>query len=152
MKFETIVYEKEGPIAWISLNRPEKLNAMTQLMVDELLLATDKAQCDDDIRVMILKGKGRAFSAGFDLEIVTDPDRTKEEELQELKNELHNDFERRDAPALRLRTQAGQGNPAHRQRPDQRRAGGKLGTGQPRGQAGEPDPESARSRHGNRPQ
>jgi enoyl-CoA hydratase len=93
MKFETIVYEKEGPIAWISLNRPEKLNAMTQLMVDELLLATDKAQCDDDIRVMILKGKGRAFSAGFDLEIVTDPDRTKEEELQELKNELHNDFE-----------------------------------------------------------
>jgi len=93
MKFETIIYEKEGPLAWITLNRPEKLNAITQQMAAEILLATDKAQCDDEVRVIILKGAGRSFSAGFDLEIGEKPDRTEEEELQALKSELHSDFE-----------------------------------------------------------
>jgi enoyl-CoA hydratase len=93
MKFETIIYEKEGPLAWITLNRPEKLNAITQQMAAEILLATDKAQCDDEVRVIILKGAGRAFSAGFDLEIDEKPDLTEEEELQELKSELHSDFD-----------------------------------------------------------
>jgi enoyl-CoA hydratase len=93
MNFETIIYEKEGPLAWITLNRPEKLNAITQSMAAEILLATDKAQCDDEVRVIILKGAGRAFSAGFDLELDEEPDRTEEEKLQALKSELHNDFE-----------------------------------------------------------
>ena len=93
MKFETIIYEKEGPLAWITLNRPEKLNAITQQMAAEILLATDKAQCDDEVRVILLKGAGRAFSAGFDLEIDEKPDRTEEEELQALKSELHSDFD-----------------------------------------------------------
>lgn len=93
MKFETITYEKEGPLAWITLNRPEKLNAITQLMVKELLLATDKAQCDDEVRVILLKGEGRAFSAGFDLELNEDQDLSEDEKLQALKSELHSDFE-----------------------------------------------------------
>jgi len=93
MKFETITYEKEGPLAWITLNRPEKLNAITQPMVTELLLATDKAQCDDEVKVIVLKGEGRAFSAGFDLETEEDPDLDDDEKLQKLKAELHNDFE-----------------------------------------------------------
>jgi enoyl-CoA hydratase len=93
MKFETVIYKKEGPLAWIILNRPEKLNAINKTMTAELLLATDKAQCDDDVRVILLKGKGRAFSAGFDLEIDSDPDLAAEDELQALKNELHKDFE-----------------------------------------------------------
>ena len=61
MKFETIIYEKEGPLAWITLNRPEKLNAISKPMTAELLLATDKAQCDDEVRVIVVKGAGRAF-------------------------------------------------------------------------------------------
>jgi len=93
VKFETIIYEKEGPLAWITLNRPEKLNAITKSMTAEILFATDKAQCDDEVRVIILKGAGRAFSAGFDLEFDGESDRTEEEELQALKSELHNDFE-----------------------------------------------------------
>jgi len=93
MKVETIIYEKEGPLAWITLNRPEKLNAITQSMAAEILLATDKAQCDDEVRIIILKGAGRAFSAGFDLEIDEKPDLTEEEELQALKSELHSDFD-----------------------------------------------------------
>jgi enoyl-CoA hydratase len=93
MKFETVIYEKEGPLAWITLNRPEKLNAITQSMAAEILLATDKAQCDGEVLVIILKGAGRAFSAGFDLELDEEPERTEEEKLQALKSELHNDFE-----------------------------------------------------------
>ena len=47
MKFETIHYETDGPLAWITLNRPEKLNAISQKMAAEIMLATDKAQCDE---------------------------------------------------------------------------------------------------------
>jgi len=93
MKFETITYEKEGPLAWITLNRPEKLNAITQAMAAEILLATDKAQCDDEVHVILIKGAGRAFSAGFDLELEPESDQSEEEKLQALKNELHHDFE-----------------------------------------------------------
>jgi enoyl-CoA hydratase len=93
MKFETIIYEKEGPLAWITLNRPEKLNAISKSMTAELLLATDKAQCDDEVRVIVVKGAGRAFSAGFDLEIDEGPKLTEEEKLQALKSELHADFD-----------------------------------------------------------
>ena len=93
MKFETIIYEKEGPLAWITLNRPAKLNAITQQMAAEIMLATDKAQCDDEVRIILLKGEGRAFSAGFDLELEDKPDQTEDEKLQELKAELHHDFD-----------------------------------------------------------
>ena len=84
MKFETIKYDTEGPLAWITLSRPDKLNAINPRMVAELKLATDKAQCDDEIRVILIKGEGRAFSAGFDLEY--DPD-------CEIREELNSDFE-----------------------------------------------------------
>jgi len=78
MSFETICYETEGPLAWITLNRPDKLNAISKRMVAELKLAADKAQCDDDIRVILVKGEGRAFSAGFDLDYDPDGDISKE--------------------------------------------------------------------------
>jgi enoyl-CoA hydratase len=93
MQFETITYVKEGPLAWITLNRPEKLNAITQTMVAEILLATDKAQCDDEVRVILVKGEGRAFSAGFDLEFGPETGRSDDEKLQDLKSELHHDFD-----------------------------------------------------------
>lgn len=93
MNFETIKYETEGPIAWISLNRPEKLNAINERMVAELKLATDKAQCDDEIRVMVIKGEGRAFSAGFDLEDNPACDLDPEVRLKALKEELYGDFD-----------------------------------------------------------
>jgi len=84
MTFATIKYETEGPLAWITLNRPEKLNAISKQMVAELKLATDMAQCDDSIRVILIKGEGRAFSAGFDLEYDANSNIT---------DELYNDFD-----------------------------------------------------------
>ncbi len=68
MSYETIIYEKRGPIAYITMDRPEKLNALSddlQLEVREAL--EDAGWEDDDIRVIVLKASGRAFSAGFDI-------------------------------------------------------------------------------------
>lgn len=67
MNYETIVVEKKGPIGFLYLNRPEVLNALSEQMGDELLDFMTRAAADNDLRVLILSGKGRAFSAGADL-------------------------------------------------------------------------------------
>jgi enoyl-CoA hydratase len=64
---ETVLYERRGPSAWITLNRPEKLNAISAELRDALVDAFDRAEGDDDVRVVVVTGAGRAFSAGFDL-------------------------------------------------------------------------------------
>lgn len=68
MPTPTIEFEKRGPIAEIRLNRPDKLNAIDAAMNEELCAALADAENDDAVRVVILSGNGRAFSAGFDLE------------------------------------------------------------------------------------
>jgi len=66
--YKTIVYEKKPPIAYVTLNRPEKLNAISSDMRDELRDAlTDAGWDDKEIKVIVLKGAGRCFSAGWDL-------------------------------------------------------------------------------------
>lgn len=68
MGFETILYEKQAPIAYVTLNRPEKLNALSQQLQAEVREALEDAGwADDSIRVIVLKANGRAFSAGFDI-------------------------------------------------------------------------------------
>lgn len=68
MAYETILYEIDGPIARITLNRPERVNAINQAMPDELARAVGEANANPQVRVIILRGAGRAFCAGFDLE------------------------------------------------------------------------------------
>ncbi len=65
--FETILYEKEGGIARLTLNRPEVLNAQNLQMRDELWDALQAFRDDPDARVLILRGEGSAFSAGADI-------------------------------------------------------------------------------------
>lgn len=65
--FETLLYRVEDGIATITLNRPEKLNAFTTRMRDELVAAFDATDADDAVRVVIVTGAGRAFCAGADL-------------------------------------------------------------------------------------
>jgi enoyl-CoA hydratase len=93
MGFTTIIYETEGPLAWITLNRPDKLNAISKPMVAELNAALDLALQDEQVRVILIKGEGRAFSAGFDLELDPDSKLTPEQELEALKQELYTDFD-----------------------------------------------------------
>jgi enoyl-CoA hydratase len=67
MSYETILYEKAGPVVTITLNRPQTLNAINPQMTAELHRALDEAGTDADVRAIILTGAGRAFSAGYDI-------------------------------------------------------------------------------------
>lgn len=66
MSYETILYEKEDRIARITLNRPAKFNTIRPPMPEEIEKALEKANFDQDVRVIILRGAGKAFCAGFD--------------------------------------------------------------------------------------
>lgn len=67
MQYEQIRYEVTDRVLTITLNRPDKLNAFTPTMCRELLDAFERADRDDDVRVVIVTGAGRAFCAGADL-------------------------------------------------------------------------------------
>ncbi|WP_169566134.1 crotonase/enoyl-CoA hydratase family protein [Sneathiella limimaris] len=67
MAYEQILYEKSGNILTITLNRPDRMNAFTQVMRDELIDAFDAADADDEVRAIIVTGAGKAFCAGADL-------------------------------------------------------------------------------------
>jgi enoyl-CoA hydratase len=67
MTFECVLYEKDGQIATLRLNRPQVLNAMNLQLWQDLEAAFDDAGNDPDIKVLILTGEGRAFSTGADL-------------------------------------------------------------------------------------
>src|SRR6201984_3213401 len=64
--FETLLYRTAGAVATITLNRPEQLNTIVPPMPDEIEAAVGLAERDPDIKVVVLRGAGRAFSAGYD--------------------------------------------------------------------------------------
>jgi enoyl-CoA hydratase len=66
-ELETVIYEKEGPVARIILNRPEKANAQNSAMVWDVENSLIDAERDYDIKVVIMKANGRGFSAGHDV-------------------------------------------------------------------------------------
>ena len=67
MQYETIAYDVANRILTMTLDRPEKLNAFNDQMKDEMIDAFDRADADDDIRAVIVTGRGRGFCAGADL-------------------------------------------------------------------------------------
>ena len=73
--YETVLYEKEGAVANIALNRPGKLNAFDGTMHDELYTALGEAAQDEEVRCIVVRGEGRGFSAGADLaQVVAEAD------------------------------------------------------------------------------
>jgi len=67
MSFSAVLYEKEGPLAIVALNRPQMLNAYNVQMRDDLYQALRAVRDDPEVRVMILRGEGPAFSTGGDV-------------------------------------------------------------------------------------
>jgi enoyl-CoA hydratase/carnithine racemase len=67
MSYDTIEIDKEGAIDWVTLNRPERLNAINPQMCDELQDYFGRLQFDHSVRVVVLRGAGRAFCAGYDI-------------------------------------------------------------------------------------
>ncbi len=67
MDFEAIILKKEDHIATITLNRPERMNAVNQQMEQDLVAALDDVALDDDVRVVVLTGAGRVFCSGADV-------------------------------------------------------------------------------------
>ncbi len=78
--YETIIYEVKDHVAKLTLNRPDKLNAMTGTTFQEITDALDKADKDNDVRVLVITGNGRAFCAGVDLKFAA-------KELTDLKSQ-----------------------------------------------------------------
>jgi 3-hydroxypropionyl-coenzyme A dehydratase len=65
--FSAVRYRKRGPVAWVTLNRPEQLNAYNMAMRDDLFAILEAVHDDSDVRAMVLAGAGAAFSTGGDL-------------------------------------------------------------------------------------
>ena len=66
MSFETITYSVEGPVATVTLNRPDRLNTIVPPMPDEFEAAIEAATADDAVKVIVVRGAGRSFCAGYD--------------------------------------------------------------------------------------
>lgn len=66
-RFETIIYEKSGPVARLTMNRPERLNGMTNRMLIETRKALEAASEDRELRILVLTGAGKGFCPGADI-------------------------------------------------------------------------------------
>src|SRR5947207_9026271 len=73
MELNDILYEKKDSIAIATFNRPAVLNAFRQATLREFISILDDVKADDSVRVLIITGKGRAFSAGIDLKEMAYP-------------------------------------------------------------------------------
>ena len=67
MAYQTMIYKKEAGVAYITLNRPDKMNSLTEQMLTEISQAIEAAATDPEVRVIVLTATGRAFCAGADL-------------------------------------------------------------------------------------
>ena len=67
MAYENLLTEERDRVAYLTLNRPEKLNALTMGLMDELLHAAKAAEADDAVGCVVIQGAGRAFCSGWDL-------------------------------------------------------------------------------------
>jgi enoyl-CoA hydratase len=65
--YQTLQWETRGPVALVRLNRPDRLNAINPEMVREIARVVESVRADDSVRVLVLTGNGRAFSAGADI-------------------------------------------------------------------------------------
>lgn len=78
VKYETLHIDKRGQADWVTLNRPGRLNTLDHQMIDELLHYFGALYLDYSVRVVVLRGAGKAYCAGLDLDNNTGPDKAYE--------------------------------------------------------------------------
>jgi enoyl-CoA hydratase len=64
----SVLHERDGAVSTLTLNRPDRLNTITPGLIGDLRSALEEAQADDEVRVIRLRGAGRAFCAGYDID------------------------------------------------------------------------------------
>ena len=93
--FENIIYEVEENTGWITLNRPERLNALSRPLLAEVEEALNAAREDDNVRAIVIKGAGRAFSAGYDMNVQTQGERRRDALFSALSSSAPQDMYKR---------------------------------------------------------
>ena len=70
--YQDLLVERDAPLLWITLNRPDQANAFSDEMITELCRLLREADWDDEVRVIILSGAGKTFCAGGDVKAMED--------------------------------------------------------------------------------
>src|SRR5438067_1237773 len=86
MAYETVIWDQEGAVGRLTLNRPETLNAWTAQFGSELKRAVESEAAQDSVRAVLVTGAGRGFSSGADLKAGFDP---AEDGMPDIRKELH---------------------------------------------------------------
>jgi enoyl-CoA hydratase len=100
MSYNTILLEKRDGIALLTFNRPDKLNALNREMATELGRALDDTALDQEVRVLVLTGQGRAFISGADITTFVDLDPLSGKRFAERAQEVVLKLERLDIPVI----------------------------------------------------
>ena len=99
--FENIILEKDGPITTLTINRPEKYNAVNNATVEEIDQALDRLEADQELRVVILTGSGeKAFVAGADIEELEKRDTLLGRTETRRRQEVYSRIEQLDVPSI----------------------------------------------------
>ena len=67
MELETVLYQKDGNVGIVTLNRTKAMNSMNKQLFADLTVAFEAAGADDEVRCVVMRGEGRAFCAGGDI-------------------------------------------------------------------------------------
>jgi len=91
---------KEDGILWVKLNRPQVLNAINEELVDGLFSAIERAKKEKDVRVMVITGEGRAFSAGADVKMFSQMDAYRAREVVTKLGKALEELEELEVPVI----------------------------------------------------
>ena len=89
MDQDVALLERVGPVSYVTLNRPAKLNAVNHALLERAVELLDQADADPDSRVVVLRGAGRAFCAGYDISAELEGDQSWREDPLIWRDYLH---------------------------------------------------------------
>jgi 2-(1,2-epoxy-1,2-dihydrophenyl)acetyl-CoA isomerase len=103
MQFDTLLFEQRERVAYVTLNRPDRLNALNDALIHDLHAAADAIDADADIRAVVLSASGRGFCAGADLIGGNLTDDTTQSRGEQIRTHLHDHFNPMVSAWYRLR-------------------------------------------------